>query len=104
MNDTTQPDPFLSHLDDLKRRRNWGDAELADQVGLPNRQYLAKIRKGEKQVPYEVRIKAWDLLGYAMTRDMVLSLMPTKFATRLRAADNKRNGKSPLSSDDKKDT
>lgn len=86
-------DDFVKHIDQLKRLRDWGDAELADQIGLPNRQYLAKIRNGEKPVPIEVKIQTWDLLGYAMTRESILSLLPVKFAERLRQVDNKRNRK-----------
>lgn len=84
-------DPFVSHLDDLKNRRDWSDSELADRIGLPNRQYLSKIRKGEKEVPLEVKLQTWNLLGYALTRDALLSLFPEKFRERLRVADNKRN-------------
>jgi hypothetical protein len=92
-------DPFLSYLDDLKARRDWNDAELADRIGLPNRQYLHKIRKGEADVSTEVKIQVWDLLGYAWTRDVALSLLPKKFSERLRAVDNKRNRPKPKEGD-----
>jgi len=84
-------DPFISHLDDLKERRDLSDAELADIVGLPNRQYLSKIRRGEKDIPTEVKLQVWNLLGYAWTRDAALALLPERFRERLKVADNKRN-------------
>lgn len=83
-------DPFISHLDDLKERRDLSDAELADIVGLPNRQYLSKIRRGEKDIPIEVKLQVWNLLGYAWTRDAVLALLPERFRDRLKVAYKKR--------------
>ena len=70
-------DPFISHLDDLKERRDLSDAELADIVGLPNRQYLSKIRRGEKDIPTEVKLQVWNPVSYTHLRahETVLDLV-----------------------------
>jgi transcriptional regulator with XRE-family HTH domain len=94
---------FIEKLDLLKRKRQWTDAELALQIGLSNPQHLTKIRTGERPIPFEVKIRAWDLLGYAMSRDVLLGLLPEKFSSRIVEADNRRNRMQVSDQDDQED-
>lgn len=94
---------FIEKLDLLKSKRQWSDAELAMQIGLADRQHLAKIRVGERPIPFEVKLRVWDLLGYAITRDFVFGLLPEKFASRIIEADNRRNRVQHSDQDDQED-
>lgn len=82
-NETRLPDPFIANLDELKERNGWSDATLAINIGLADRQHLAKIRVGERPVPLEVGIRTWDLLGRPFGRETILGLLPEKFVERI---------------------
>ena len=84
MSNNTSPDPFIEYLDALKACNGWSDASLAKNVGLADRQHLAKIRVGERPVPFEVKIRTWDLLGNSFSREAILGLLPETFVQRIR--------------------
>lgn len=74
-------DPFIVRLDELKAKRTLSDADLARLVGFSTRQHLAKIRKGIRNVPLEVKLLTLDLLGFPLDREQVFALLPEKYGT-----------------------
>lgn len=79
-------DPFLDRIDELKTRYAYSDSELAQRIGLADRQHLAKIRSGIRPVPIEVKIIVWSLLDLPFDRESIVGLLPEKTLSRLRLA------------------
>lgn len=80
-------------LDDLRERMGLeSDAELARFLTM-SRQMIHQIRAGDRKPPAKVIFMILDKAGYAVTRDMLLALLPDEIAEGLKERDNNRTKK-----------
>jgi hypothetical protein len=67
---------WIKSLDEVKARYGMeSDAELSVFLGF-SRQMISHVRAGRSRLPLSAQLKIADKLGYAYTRDFVLSLLP----------------------------
>ena len=86
-------------LDDLKERMSLeSDAELARFLSM-SRQMIHQIRSGERKPPAKVVFTILDKAGYAVTRDLLLALLPDEIAKGLMERDNNRLSNKGTTSD-----
>jgi DNA-binding Xre family transcriptional regulator len=80
---------WMEQLDKLKAQRQYTDTELSGQLGI-SKTFLADLRAGRRPFPPAVRFAILDMLGYDMTRDALLLLLPTELSDKIKASDVKR--------------
>lgn len=89
-NQKKENERFLGYVELLKIERTLNDVQASRLLGLANKQHLNKIRSGERPVDTSHYIRVWDLLGYDLTREVVLSFFPKQFMKRIVEVDNER--------------
>lgn len=85
-------------LDKLKAKFTLNETELAATIGL-SRSMLSQVRIGHRPLPTRSKFVILDKLGYAMTRDLLLSALPSEVSETIAEADNARvQGKNDVAS------
>ena len=79
-------DFFLERLKDLQLAREINDSQAAKLLGI-SRQFLSSVKLGDRPMPTMLRFAILDLLGYAWTRDNLITLLPDDVADLIRAKD-----------------
>ena len=76
-------------IEKLKKRFNFSsDKAVADHLKI-SKQNLSDYKSGRRDLSIAAKIRAWDSLGYAITRDMLLSLLGDE-GKRIIEIDNER--------------
>ena len=77
-------------LDKLKAELgDLNELQLAGAIGL-SQSMLSQVRIGHRPLPTKAKIAVLDKLGYALTRNLVLSTLPGDVAEAIGDADNRR--------------
>jgi len=80
-------------LDTLKDKMNLTtDVELSSWLGM-SKQMINQIRKGQRKPPPHLVFTIIDKTGYAISRDLLFSLLPDQLSEGLRKIDNDRTKK-----------
>jgi hypothetical protein len=89
-----EPPAFTNRLlDSLKERMQFPtDMALAAFLGV-SPSMLSHVRTGKTRITWNMLSRALDHAGYAVSRDSLLSLLPTDLGEGIRAYDNARVGK-----------
>lgn len=88
---TAENAPWVERIDQLKERvGHSSDMQLAADL-LISRQFLSDIRSGKSPIPVGLKFKIADRLGYEMTRDALLELLPDQVANAIRKKDHQRS-------------
>lgn len=77
-------------LNDLKERFGLeSEVELSSAVGI-SPAMLGHVRSGRRSLPVPARARLLDKLGYVLTRDLLLRLLPNDVSQTIADIDNKR--------------
>lgn len=88
MND--ERDYWNRQLDSLKESSSLSsEVELSLVIGL-SPAMLAHVRSGRRPLPFPAKAKLLDRLGYILTRDLMLRLLPDDAARTVIEIDNAR--------------
>lgn len=83
-------DYWNRQLDNLKRSSQLStEVELSLLIGL-SPAMLAHVRTGRRPLPFPAKAKLLDRLGYILTRDLMLRLLPDDAARTVIDIDNAR--------------
>lgn len=83
---------WVEKLNQLKEQRQYTDTELAAQLGI-SKTFLADLRAGRRPFPPGVRFSILDMLGFDMTRDTLLMLLPDELREKITAFEIARGKK-----------
>ncbi len=83
---------WIAKLNQIKDQRQYTDTELASKFGI-SKTFLSDLRAGRRPFPPSVRFAILDMLGYDMTRDVVLLLLPEELRERIKAVEITRGKK-----------
>lgn len=76
-------------IEKLKKKFNFSsDKAVADHLKI-SKQTMSDYKSGRRDLSIATKVRAWDSLGYAITRDMLLSLLGDE-GKRIIEIDNKR--------------
>lgn len=76
-------------MDELKAKLELTDVALSRRVEI-SPAMLAHVRAGRRPLPPASRIRLLDALGYVMTRDLLLRLLPAELRSAIESVDNRR--------------
>lgn len=76
-------------LDKLKARLDLNETQLAATIGM-SRSMLSQVRIDHRPLPTKAKFVVLDKLGYALTRNLVLSALPADVSETITEADNAR--------------
>lgn len=76
---------WIDKLDRLKRESGLSDVALAKRLDI-SPAMLAHVRVGRRALPLQSRIRLLDAVGYVITRDVFLRLVPEEVRAALVAA------------------
>ena len=82
-------DWWLEKIEELKRQMQLSDVALSRRLEI-SPAMLTHFRMGRRQLPLHARICLLDTLGYAITRDILLRILPEEARSAAIAADNRR--------------
>lgn len=89
------PNPWIDRLDELKHRLQLRtEAQLAAELGV-SAVVLAQARMGKQPLPLKGKVRLLDRLGYEMTRDIVLELLPEEVRNQIKEIDVRRPSVEP---------
>ena len=80
---------WLERMDELKARLGLTDVGLGRQLDITG-VMVGHVRGGRSALPTTARIRLLDKLGYTITREALLLLLPEAQRELVRAADNHR--------------
>jgi len=81
---------WIARLDALKVKYNLStEVQLSLLVGV-GQSMLGHIRSGRKSIPMPTKLRILDKLGYAMTREVILSVLPDESRKVVIEIDNSR--------------
>lgn len=73
---------WIQQLDKLKESRQYTDTELAAALGI-SKGFLSDVRSGRRPMPTAVKLAIIDRLGYDLTRDVIISVLPTDMQQKI---------------------
>lgn len=82
-------DWWVQRLNELKLRLALSEVGMARRLEI-SPAMLGHVRAGRRPLPVPARIRLLDALGYVLTRDLLLRLLPDDVRAAVRAADNGR--------------
>lgn len=82
-------DFWNARLDLLKTKMGWTDVAVARRLEMTPAM-LGHVRAGRRLLPTAAKFRLLDALGYQMTRDLLLRLLPSDVGEAIRDADNLR--------------
>lgn len=68
-------DWWIAKIDGFKRQSRLSDVALARRLDL-SPAMLAHVRVGRRALPLQARLRLLDALGYVITRDLLLRVLP----------------------------
>jgi transcriptional regulator with XRE-family HTH domain len=66
---------WIQKIEALKRQSGLSDVALAKRLDI-SPAMLAHVRAGRRSLPLQARMRLLDALGYVITRDLLLRLLP----------------------------
>lgn len=66
---------WIQRVDALKRQSRLSDVALAKRLDI-SPAMLAHVRSGRRALPLQGRLRLLDALGYVVTRDLFLRILP----------------------------
>ena len=84
-------------LDKLKSRLDLNETQLAATIGM-SRSMLSQVRIDHRPLPTKAKFVVLDRLGYALTRNLLLSALPADVSETITEADNARAQQKALTS------
>ena len=66
---------WITKLEGLKRQSRLSDVTLAKRLDI-SPAMLAHVRMGRRALPLQARLRLLDALGYVITRDLLLRILP----------------------------
>lgn len=66
---------WIQRLEELKRQTRLSDVALAKRLDI-SPAMLAHVRSGRRALPLQGRVRLLDALGYVVTRDLLLRILP----------------------------
>jgi DNA-binding Xre family transcriptional regulator len=73
---------WLKELDKLKAARQYTDTELAATLGI-SKGFLSDLRSGRRPMPTAVRLAIVDRMGYDLTRNVLISILPIEIQQKV---------------------
>jgi len=78
---------WVARLDALKDRHRLTDVALSRRIGI-SPAMLAHVRAGRNKLPPASKVRLLDALGYVLTRDVLLSVLPAELKSALLEVDH----------------
>lgn len=66
---------WIQRIEGLKRQSKLSDVALAKRLDI-SPAMLAHVRGGRRALPLQARLRLLDALGYVITRDLLLRVLP----------------------------
>ena len=66
---------WIQKIESIKRQRRFSDVALAKRLDI-SPAMLAHVRSGRRAIPLHARIRLLHALGYVVTRDLMVRVMP----------------------------
>ena len=75
-------DWWTKNIDVFKRRSRLSDVALAKRLDI-SPAMLAHVRVGRRALPLQARLRLLDAMGYVITRDLLLRILPEEVRSAL---------------------